>query len=413
MRTTTRLKAVTLVTAFALALQLALAPGIGRHGTASAQSLAPLPTLVRITRVTRLNGTAAADVPVVAFVNGVPCASGILPLASRFVDPPPTAPLPVVVEIGRSEQSYPCSIASGTISFLVDGQAVKETTPIARGTSRDMTLTIVSGVSSPARVIITSVTNAEGQPASTGSIDAFVNGSLCASRPLAADVALDVGGRDQSDVCNAPAGTINFQIGGHPAIEVAPLGPGSERRLALTLTTITISPPTVILISGVRDADGMAANGTVTALVGATVCGSQQIPSTNRVMVFTIGQANQPQTCAATSGTIRFEMNGKAANETATIAPSSQQTMTLTLLRSSIVPNGGQWFAGPNDVVVQGDGSAAVLARMAAASSDRAVNAIWYLFAGTWRYYLPPFPSLDGGLASVPGPVAAIIVVLQ
>lgn len=97
-----------------------------------------------------------------------------------------------------------------------------------------------------------------------------------------------------------------------------------------------------------------------------------------------------------------------------TIHPGMKGTLIVTAAAApaaTVTPNGA-WTGGANQAVVQGGGTAAQIAAAATADSGRTVAAVWYLAGGTWTYYLPAFPSINGGLSSVPGPVASVFIVL-
>ncbi|HWO93923.1 MAG TPA: hypothetical protein VNL92_04095, partial [Dehalococcoidia bacterium] len=71
----------------------------------------------------------------------------------------------------------------------------------------------------------------------------------------------------------------------------------------------------------------------------------------------------------------------------------------------------GPYLPGLNGIVVEGSSSAAAVAHTIEAESGLEVDAIW-LLSGTWRFYLPDQPEIDGGLNEFSGPVAAAFVVL-
>lgn len=75
----------------------------------------------------------------------------------------------------------------------------------------------------------------------------------------------------------------------------------------------------------------------------------------------------------------------------------------------TVAPN-GPYLAGANGVVVQGGGPASAVATTVSAQSGRPVLAIWALSSGSWRFYLPATPGVDGGLASFPQLSSAIVV---
>lgn len=75
------------------------------------------------------------------------------------------------------------------------------------------------------------------------------------------------------------------------------------------------------------------------------------------------------------------------------------------------VTSAGSYLPGLNSVVVEGGGPAAEVARVVARASGMTVRAVWVLQGGIWRFYLPDFPDVDGGLRSFPpSPVAAFVV---
>ncbi len=77
----------------------------------------------------------------------------------------------------------------------------------------------------------------------------------------------------------------------------------------------------------------------------------------------------------------------------------------------TVTPN-GPYVAGINGIVVQGSGPASSVAAIIAADSGLRVETLWML-AGTWLFYLPDAPSIDGGLTQFSGPVAAAVAVLS
>lgn len=76
----------------------------------------------------------------------------------------------------------------------------------------------------------------------------------------------------------------------------------------------------------------------------------------------------------------------------------------------AVTPNGGTYLAGVNGAVITGGGDGSAVAVLISAVSGRPVQAIWVLLNGTWRYYLPASPAVDGGLALFPDVVSATIV---
>jgi hypothetical protein len=87
--------------------------------------------------------------------------------------------------------------------------------------------------------------------------------------------------------------------------------------------------PSLAIITGVRDPAGAAVtSGNVSAMVGTTVCQTKPIAAN---LALEIGQPNQPDACKATSGTISFSVDGRAANETIPVRQGVPQTVALTL----------------------------------------------------------------------------------
>ena len=87
--------------------------------------------------------------------------------------------------------------------------------------------------------------------------------------------------------------------------------------------------PSLAIITGVRDPAGAAVTtGNVSALVGTTVCQTKPISAN---LALEIGQPNQPDACKATTGTISFSVDGRAANETIPVRQGVPQTVALTL----------------------------------------------------------------------------------
>lgn len=78
----------------------------------------------------------------------------------------------------------------------------------------------------------------------------------------------------------------------------------------------------------------------------------------------------------------------------------------------TVTPN-SPYQAGPNAVVVQGSGTAAAVSANIATSASKTVLALWLLTGGAWVYFLPANPSINGGLANFPGPVASAVAVLS
>ncbi len=76
----------------------------------------------------------------------------------------------------------------------------------------------------------------------------------------------------------------------------------------------------------------------------------------------------------------------------------------------AVTPNGGSYLAGANGAVISGGGDGSAVAALVGAVSGRPVHAIWVLLGGSWRYYLPASPAVDGGLALFPAVVSATIV---
>lgn len=97
-------------------------------------------------------------------------------------------------------------------------------------------------------------------------------------------------------------------------------------------------------------------------------------------------------------GTVLFSSQGGTA------APGIETAPVLT-------PNGG-WTLGANQVVAQGQGTAAVFAAVAEADSNRKVTVVWRLTAGAWLYFIRTFPGAST-LTNIAGPVSSLIIVLE
>ena len=65
---------------------------------------------------------------------------------------------------------------------------------------------------------------------------------------------------------------------------------------------------------------------------------------------------------------------------------------------------------GVTAITVTGGGSAADVTAVVERDSGMTVQALWMLFAGSWRYYLPATPWIDGGLTLFPQTGAAYVV---
>ncbi len=77
-----------------------------------------------------------------------------------------------------------------------------------------------------------------------------------------------------------------------------------------------------------------------------------------------------------------------------------------------LTPNGA-YTVGGNGVVVEGAWTASEVSVAIGAESGRRTVALWQLADGRWLFYLPLTRSVDGGLTSFPGPVAAIVAILE
>ncbi len=77
------------------------------------------------------------------------------------------------------------------------------------------------------------------------------------------------------------------------------------------------------------------------------------------------------------------------------VAPAVASAQPTATPNSAYVP-------GLNAVSVTGGGSAAEVAAVIERDSGMAVEALWMLFAGSWRYFLPTTPWIDGGLTLFP-----------
>ncbi len=77
----------------------------------------------------------------------------------------------------------------------------------------------------------------------------------------------------------------------------------------------------------------------------------------------------------------------------------------------TVTPN-SPYTSGLNSIVVQGSGSPADVVAVVATASGMTVTVIWVYSTGEWVFFLPATPSIAGGLAIFPGPVASAFVVL-
>ena len=77
----------------------------------------------------------------------------------------------------------------------------------------------------------------------------------------------------------------------------------------------------------------------------------------------------------------------------------------------TVTPN-SPYTSGLNSIVVQGSGSPADVVAVVATASSMTVTVIWVYSTGEWVFFLPATPSIAGGLAIFPGPVASAFVVL-
>jgi hypothetical protein len=98
---------------------------------------------------------------------------------------------------------------------------------------------------------------------------------------------------------------------------------------------------------------------------------------------------------------------------TGTATPSGTGTATGTATGACTVTPNSPYQAGLNAVVVQGSCTAVAAAGVVDAATALNVLALWVLSGGTWLYFLPQFPAINGGLSQFPGPVASAIVVLS
>ena len=163
-----------------------------------------------------------------------------------------------------------------------------------------------------------------------------------------------------------------------------------------TTSTITVS---VAGSTGIAVADNTSVTLVVTA--GAVIDGT--VETKNGVASFTYVSPGTAQTVAATAVlTNNVTGSGSFAVVGAVTPPAGAVTVT---------PN-SPYVAGANSIVVQGSDTAANVAASIASSSGQTVSALWVYSAGSWRFYLPASPSIDGGLATFPGPVASAFVVL-
>lgn len=94
----------------------------------------------------------------------------------------------------------------------------------------------------------------------------------------------------------------------------------------------------------------------------------------------------------------------------ATPTPTPSPTPTGTPGNVTMTPN-SPYTAGLNGVVVQGGGRAVDVTNAIASSSGRTVRALWMFRSGSWQFYLPALPAVDGGLAIFP--VASAFAVLS
>ena len=91
------------------------------------------------------------------------------------------------------------------------------------------------------------------------------------------------------------------------------------------------SLPSLYIIRSVKSETGAAVtSGTVAAFVGTTKCQEKSLSSYGEVAL-EVGQPSQPDACKAATGTVRFEVGGKPAKETAPLNPGVPQNVTLNL----------------------------------------------------------------------------------
>jgi hypothetical protein len=141
-------------------------------------------------------------------------------------------------------------------------------------------------------------------------------------------------------------------------------------------------------------ADANVLNDTVSGMTSWPVV-SNQDPINAAVSV--TGANNTIFTCTA-------RLTGES---TSTATP----TGTTPAGACTVTPN-SPYAAGLNAIVVQGACTAAQAAASVASGSGRTVLALWVFSAGSWRFFLPAQPTIDGGLNNFPGPVAAAFAVL-
>jgi hypothetical protein len=96
----------------------------------------------------------------------------------------------------------------------------------------------------PSLAIITSVRDASGAAVATGNVSAMVGTTVCQTKPISANLALEIGQPNQPDACKAAAGTITFSVDGRAANETIQVRQGVPQTVALTLRAAGTATPT-------------------------------------------------------------------------------------------------------------------------------------------------------------------------
>lgn len=111
--------------------------------------------------------------------------------------------------------------------------------------------------------------------------------------------------------------------------------------------------------------------------------------------------------CGELKCSFDFFKEGDASPE----PPASPEATPPAAVRR-LTPNGA-YTAGSNGVVVEGAWTASEVSVAIGAESGRRAVALWRLTDGRWLFYLPLARTVDGGLTSFSGPVAAIVAILE
>ena len=176
-----------------------------------------------------------------------------------------------------------------------------------------------------------------------------------------------------------------------------------------TTSTVEVAAPDIASVTAgsitvtLKDSAGLLVGDStsVTLVVTAGALVASTALTSDGVATFTYVSPSAVQAVNATA-LVGTKTGSKTFNVGTVTAPGAGPTVTAS----------GAYTVGLNSVVVMGGGSAASVSAALASASAKTVTAIWVYKSGSWTFYLPGSPSVDGGLSTVDA-VASVFCILS